>query len=1234
MTDSYTTELHLHTCYSFLEGASQPEELATRAAELGYRALAVTDHDGLYGAMAFAQACAAVDVRPIVGVELTLRHGLLAATSGPVHLTLLAESDRGYANLCRLVTETHRSAFSSSERLGHSLSPREAAAPPASPRPPGVILSGPRTRLPPVLDPALLAGHADGLIVLSGCRSGEVAKLVDAGRFDDALEAARRLAALFSRQNTFVELQHNLVQGDTRRVARLVELAQRLGLPIVATGNVHYHDRARHRLQDAMVAIKHRSTLEASHRLRRPNSEFYLRPPEAMDEVFAAYPEALANAALIGDRCRDFNLTDRRELGYDFPDFTRKDDERDSAADEVLATYCWRKFAERYPPDATEPEIRQKAREQLQAELTLVGKHHLAGFFLIYRDLQELATQVAQDVRGLGTVRGGSGLPPGRGRGSSVSSIVCYLIGLSHVDPVRNRLFFRRFLNEDLQAVPDIDLDFARDIREQLILRVYERYGHDHAALVCSFATYHLRSAVRDLGKVLGLPSAAIDKLARLSEGGKASSVRAELSRLPEFQGQAEGPLWQHLEELCQQIDGFPRHVGQHVGGMIVSSRPLIELVPVQPAAMEGRFICQWDKDSCDDARFIKIDFLALGMLSLVEECLELIWRTRGEKVDLGGISYDDAAVYEAICAGDTVGMFQVESRAQIQMLTRTQPRNLDDLAVQVAIVRPGPIVGGAVNPYVQRRELLRANPRYRPRADHPLLDDLLVDTLGIVLYQDQVLEVAIALGGFTPGQADQFRRAMSRRRSLEAMERFRESFVRGARERGVAEQDALAIFDKLCAFSEFGFPKSHAYAFAVLAYQSAWLRHYYPAEYYAALLNNQPMGFYAPHVLVGDARRHGLQLLRVSLNASDVRTLPLPTLPQTDCRTPAPPEVTPAFALAPHHGGHGGAAPTETTPPLFPSHQILLGLTTVKSLGADMAKVIVAEREANGPYRSLADLLCRTGLPRAAAESLITVGALSELGLGRRELLWQLGLLLPSPAPSPQPSALSPVRRRQIPLALPVEHDMVRLKDMDDWERMVADYGLLGLSPSYHPLGLLRKQLPADLLTAAQLRAARDGSRARTAGLVVCRQRPGTAKGFVFLLLEDESGLVNVVVRPDLYEAQRSVIRGEPYLWVEGTVQIRSGGLNLLAEKVAPLARVPDALLPRPYVDPVNPDNADDPRWQEWFGPRKAPRAPRRHRYPGNPHDQRETSDAATAEPQSEMDVLRLVTPASHNFH
>jgi error-prone DNA polymerase len=598
---------------------------------------------------------------------------------------------------------------------------------------------------------------------------------------------------------------------------------------------------------------------------------------------------------------------------------------------------------------------------------------------------------------------------------------------------------------------------------------------------------------------------------------------------------------------------------------------------------MAGRVICQWDKDGCDDAGFVKIDFLALGMLSLVEECLELVWEGRGEVVDLGAIPYDDPAIYEAICAGDTVGLFQIESRAQIQMLPRTRPRSLDDLAVQVAIVRPGPIVGGAVNPYVQRRERQRQFPTYQPKADHPLLNEILRDTLGIILYQDQVLEVAMRLGQFTAGQADQFRRAMSRRRSHALMASFRDAFLRGAARQNVPVKTAERIFEKLLSFSEFGFPKSHAYAFAVLAYQSAWLRHKYPAEYYAALFNNQPMGFYAPHVLVGDAKRRGIQVLRVAINASRIRS-----------------------------SARNG--------------QILLGLTTVRGLSTEAAETIVAERDANGAYRSLRDLLRRTGIPRALIERLINVGALADLGLNRRELLWQLGLLSPA-------GRGVRVKGRQLALPLPVDHDMVTLSDMRPWERMVADYEILGLSPSFHPFGLVRRRLADDIWTAAELRQAPNGVVVRTAGMVVCRQRPETAKGYIFLLLEDETGLTSVIVRPDLYEAARSVVRGELYLCVEGVIRFdpvtdhadrplaalrqpvadarrpRLGTLNLIASRVTLLRETPDALLPRP-----------------------SPRRP----HPGRSHDPREAaaigSDVTNA--HASFRDLDLVTPPSHDFH
>ncbi|HEY8489672.1 MAG TPA: DNA polymerase III subunit alpha, partial [Dehalococcoidia bacterium] len=718
-------------------------------------------------------------------------------TSGH-HLTLLCASREGYGNLCRLLTAAHA-----------------------------------RGKDDPALDPALLARHAAGLIVLTGCPRGEVPALLAAGREEEAAAALRRLLAWFGPENVSVELQRQYVRGEAARNRRLVALARRLGVPLVATNTVHYHVRERHRLQDVLVAIRGRTTLDGCHQERRPNDEFYLKAPQEMARLFADLPEAVAGTVRVAERCA-FDLT--RDLGYRFPDFQNP---RDEPADEALARVCREALAARYPP--WDPH-RKQAEARLAEELALVRRHGLAGFFLVYRDLLDLAGQVAAEVRGPESPRALAHLPPGRGRGSSVSSIICYLIGLSHVDPVRHNLSLGRFLNEALASVPDIDLDFPRDIREELIKRVMARYGHEHAALVCSFATYRFRSAVRDVGKALGLPATDLDKLAKLGDRWDAGDVAAELARVPELASKAETPAWRHLVALTREIAGLPRHVSQHVGGMIIASQPLVELVPVEPARMAGRFVVQWDKDSCDDARFIKVDFLALGMLSAVEECLEHIAAQGKPPVDLARLDYADPAVYAEICRGDTVGLFQIESRAQIQMLPRVRPQTLDDLAVQVALVRPGPIVGGAVHPYVTRRAReLRWRARwpdrpFRPPVDHPRLASVLGETLGIILFQDQVLEVARALAGFTAGQAESLRRAMSRRRSRELMLSFWREFRDGCARNGVDPATARTVFKKLVAFSAFGFPKSHAAAFAVLAYQSAWLRRYYPAEFYCAL--------------------------------------------------------------------------------------------------------------------------------------------------------------------------------------------------------------------------------------------------------------------------------------------------------------------------------------------------------------------------------------------------------------
>src|SRR5881409_3746276 len=807
-------ELHCHSAFSFLDGASLPEQLA------------LTDHHGLYGSMAFAQEAKQLGLQAITGAELTLLDGS--------HVTLLAETPEGYANLCRLITEAH---------LGRA------------------------DRRDPRLDFASLEARHAGLIVLSGCRNGLLPGVLRRDGPAAARRFAERCRAVFGKENFVVELQRNYVRGDLALTRALKDVADSVRLGVVASGNVHYHRRERHRLHDVLVAIRHRTTLDGSHDVRHANSEFFLRPPEEVEALFPDCPDAVANTLALAERCREFDLT--RDLGYRFPDFHGA--ER-APAPRALAELCRARLEERYPAGSVH---RVEAERRLAEELRLVEHHGLSWFFLVYHDLFDLARQVAADVR-RGSRRAQGGLLPGRGRGSSVSSVVCYLLGLSHIDPIATRLFIGRFLSETLASVPDIDLDFPREIREELIRRVYTLFRSEHVGLVCAFPTYRLRSAVREIGKALDLPLGEIEQVAKLADR-RSGGMADELDQLPGFAGRRNAPLWKELCELAEEIAGLPRHVSQHVGGMIISSRPLVELVPLERAAMEDRVVCQWDKDSCDDARFIKIDFLALGMLSLVEECVELVAARSGggRPPDLSRIDMADAAVYDRICRGDTVGLFQIESRAQIQMLRRTRPRTLEDLAVEVAIVRPGPIVGGAVNPYVRRREEQRraetAGRRYEPPLDHPLLKECLAETLGVILYQDQVLQVCQALAGFTPGQAEALRRAMGRRRSRELMAGFWEEFRDGATARGVPVATAERVFTQVIAFSEFGFPKSHAAAFGLLAYQSAWLRHYHPAEYYCAFFNNQPMGFYSLDALGRDAQRNGVTIRLPDVNLSDV---------------------------------------------------------------------------------------------------------------------------------------------------------------------------------------------------------------------------------------------------------------------------------------------------------------------------------------------------------------------------
>jgi error-prone DNA polymerase len=1045
------TELHAHSAYSFLDGASQPEELAARAAELGYEALALTDHDGVYGSLEFAHAAKHFGVRPITGAEVTL--------AGGAHVTLLVETAAGYANLCRLLTAAHAHTRDSTNR----------------------------EPLLPALDQSLLEELHDGIVCLSGCARD--------GLGVHYPNAAARLADAFGRENFFVELQRPYERGDARRNAALRDLAESLGVRTLVTGDVHAHDPRRAALQDVLVAIRCRTSLDGCERERRGNHECVLSAPADMLERFPDDHDAVARTGELAERL-EFDLT--QELGYRYPDFS---DGADPAIAQ-LTRICNDAFAERYGSDRV-------ARTRLDDELALIDELGLAGFFLLHWEVLQLARDVALEVRGPGSMR--HLLPPGRGRGSSVGSLVCYLTGLSHVDPVQANLSLGRFINRELVSVPDIDLDFPRDIREKLIVRVTERYGREHAALVATFATYRSRGAIRDVGKALGLPYADLERLARVTDGWNAARVAEELALLPDAQQKLASPRWRAFGQLCTEIGGLPRHISQHPGGMVISTRPLIELVPVQPAAMVGRQMCQWDKDSCADAGFLKIDLLGLGMLSAVEECVDTIARTRGRKIDLSRIALDDPDVFAEIQAADTVGCFQIESRAQMQTILRTRPENLDDITIQVALVRPGPIQGKAVHPYIDRRQKLREDPSYEPPADHPLLREPLRETLGVVVFQDQVLDVAIHLAGFTIGEAEGLRRAMSRKRSHAALESYRERFVEGTRANSVDDGTANMVYDKLVAFSGFGFPKSHSAAFGLLAYQSAWLRHHYYPEFLTALLNAQPMGFYPPATLVRDGQRHGVET--------------------------RPPDVNDSAARC-----------------LIENGAVRVGFQYIQGVSEDSAKALVEERTRNGPFQSIRDLAQRAALRGDELRALVESGACDCFGLRRRELLWQLGLV-----PRAQTVPGSGGEEKQ--LALPLDPTVATpdLPEPSEWEKVLSDYRTTSLSIGVHPVELMRPHLPPGTVTSVELRDVPNRSQVQVAGMVVARQRPSTANGVVFMLLEDEYAQINLIVFPQVYERFRGVVRGEPLLLARGRYEHVDRNRNIVVEELvslAPLAR------------------------------------------------------------------------------
>lgn len=1034
MTHPYV-ELHAHSNFSILEGASHPHEMVAQAKRLGYPALALTDHDTLAGAMVFAQTARGLDLHPIMGTEITL-------TSGH-HILLLARTRTGYGNLSRLLSHAHVT----------------------------------NERRKPQVDPALLPDYAGGLTLLTGCRNGEVPALLMAERYRDAEARLRDYRDWFGAGNVYVELQQNRAHGDMRRTRRLVALARETGLPIVATNNAHYHRRERHRLHDCLIAISRNKSLSATMEHHHPTRQFYLKSPEEMAALFAEIPDALTNTLVVAEQC-GFDLV--RDLDYRFPDHPVPSGHTQQS---YLEELCYQAAQRRYG-EVTEP-----VSQRLQEEFRLIRKHNLAGFLLIYHEIIQEARQIMIDLGLSDPEIPLEERPPGRGRGSSVALLVGYLIGLSHIDPLQFHLRLERFLPDDMISVPDIDLDFPRNIREALIERVHQRWGWEKAALTGMVQTYKIRGAVRDLGKALGLPRDQLDRLAKSTDHAGADELGQEMGNLPAFKSLVTAPIWRDFIDLAAQLDGFPRALAQHPGGMVIGSSPLTEIVPIHRGAIEGRYVMEWDKDDIDAAGFVKIDFLALGALSQMQDALGLIEQREGRYIDLSRIDFEDKAVYDMLHRADTVGIFQVESAAQMQVLGRLKPMNLFDMAFEVAAVRPGVGANDGVRHFIRRR-LGYEQWDY----DHPSEEPALERTLGVILYQDQVNEVAIHVAGFSSANADQMRRAFNKRHNTELLDAWREKFLHGAAANGVGKDTALTIFAKFN--GQYMFPESHAYAFGITAYQMAWLKYYHPLEFNVGLFNQQPMGFWSLETLKQDARRHGVLVLNPHVNRS-----------MEKCTV------------------DDGA--------------LRLGLQFVADVGSHGARAIVEARQSGEPFASLADLMERTRLQQTALMRLADAGALDCFGDNRHQLKWEIGL------------RYRPVND-QLALRLPVAQDHIQIQPPTAWENMLGEYRAMGIYPGGHVMERLRPDLPRKVVSSRDIYRFRHDTEITVAGLVVRRQRPMGKT--VFVTLEDEFGFTPIIVWPSSYGEFRQVIR-EPLLQIRGKVSRREGTLNIVMEHAEPIA-------------------------------------------------------------------------------
>lgn len=1013
-------ELHCHSNFSFLDGAAHPEELIEQAAELGYRSLALTDHNGLYGIVRFNQRARQLGIKPIFGAEVTLDDNS--------HLLLLVKDASGYANLSQLIAKS---------QLSHKKGEPKVA----------------------ILD---LDTHREGLIALSGCQLGAIPAYLLNGRTEEAQHIAASWVELFGKENFYLELQHHNLPAHELLCRALVELGGKMNIPCVASNNVHYAIPEGRRLQDVLTCIKNHTTLDEANGFLYPNAERYLKPPAEMVRQFAAYPEAIATTTEIAERC-EFKL---ESLQTSLPSFVTPDG---MGTDCYLRKLTYRGAQERYG------NLTDEVVKQLEHELGLIQKLRLSGYFLIVWDIARFCR--AKQILA-------------QGRGSAANSAVCYCLGITAVDPIKLKLLFERFLSPERKEPPDIDIDIANNRREKVIQYVYNKYGREHAAMVCEVICYRGRSAVRDVGKALGFSLSEVDRLSKLLHNYSRGEEVAEIA------GEANLNLDSKrvglLIELCERIYDYPRHLGIHVGGMVIAERPLSQIVPIENATMPDRSVIQWDKDDAGEMGLVKIDLLGLGMLSLIDIAFKLVKRHRGLAIDPATLSYDDPKVYDLLCSAETVGVFQVESRAQMNTLPRLQPRRFYDLVVEVALIRPGPIQGEMVHPYLRRR-----SGEEEVTYPHPALKPILKRTLGVPLFQEQGMQVAIAAAGFTPSQADELRRAMGHKRSQQRMAAISANLVSGMTRNGIAEDVAKRIYKQLTAFADYGFPESHAASFALLVYVSSYLKVYFPQEFYCALLNAQPMGFYSPASIIYEGQRRGVTFLDVDISRS-----------LWDCTVE--------------------------------DGSIRLGFSYIKKLGANAQEAI--ERElAWGAFKSLRDFVLRTNLDQGSLRQLALVGAFSCFGLSRRQALWQV---------------MSLVGHSQTELDIETsDQGRELLPEMQPLEFLIADFAGMDLSTGPHLMRFIREQMrQRGIKSAAEINDIASGKMVTVAGVVIIRQRPVTAKGFLFITLEDETGFLNIVVKPNMSKQYDRMVRLSKALVVVGELEKRDGVTNVIGTRFAPL--------------------------------------------------------------------------------